>query len=328
MRITVVGDGGWGTACACMLHGYGHDVTVWGAFEEIISEIRQEGENKTFLPGVPLPAGIRWTSDPAEACAGAELFVLVTPSKFFAQVCSRFAGIIPSNAKVVSLTKGFSENGAKRMSQIAVELLGLDSIAVLSGPSHAEEVARRIPTAVVAASENIDLAVEIQRVFSGPYFRVYTTSDLVGVEVGGAVKNVCAIAVGTSDGLGFGDNTRAAIITRALVEIKRFGIKLGARPETFDGLSGTGDLIVTCTSQHSRNHYVGEQLGKGRSMDEILASMKMVAEGVWNAKAVHEISAKLNISMPISELVYKFCYEGYNVKAAVSELMMRDMKAE
>lgn len=328
MRITVVGDGGWGTACACMLHGYGHDVTVWGAFEEIISKIRQEGENKTFLPGVPLPAGIRWTSDPAEACAGAELFVLVTPSKFFAQVCSRFAGIIPSNAKVVSLTKGFSENGAKRMSQIAVELLGLDSIAVLSGPSHAEEVARRIPTAVVAASENIDLAVEIQRVFSGPYFRVYTTSDLVGVEVGGAVKNVCAIAVGTSDGLGFGDNTRAAIITRALVEIKRFGIKLGARPETFDGLSGTGDLIVTCTSQHSRNHYVGEQLGKGRSMDEILSSMKMVAEGVWNAKAVHEISAKLNISMPISELVYKFCYEGYNVKDAVSELMMRDMKSE
>lgn len=328
MRITVVGDGGWGTACACMLHGYGHDVTVWGAFEETISKIRQEGENKTFLPGVPLPAGIRWTSDPAEACAGAELFVLVTPSKFFAQVCSRFAGIIPSNAKVVSLTKGFSENGAKRMSQIAVELLGLDSIAVLSGPSHAEEVARRIPTAVVAASENIDLAVEIQRVFSGPYFRVYTTSDLVGVEVGGAVKNVCAIAVGTSDGLGFGDNTRAAIITRALVEIKRFGIKLGARPETFDGLSGTGDLIVTCTSQHSRNHYVGEQLGKGRSMDEILSSMKMVAEGVWNAKAVHEISEKLNISMPISELVYKFCYEGYNVKDAVSELMMRDMKSE
>lgn len=328
MRITVVGDGGWGTACACMLHGYGHDVTVWGAFEETISKIRQEGENKTFLPGVPLPAGIRWTSDPAEACAGAELFVLVTPSKFFARVCSRFAGIIPSNAKVVSLTKGFSENGAKRMSQIAVELLGLDSIAVLSGPSHAEEVARRIPTAVVAASENIDLAVEIQRVFSGPYFRVYTTSDLVGVEVGGAVKNVCAIAVGTSDGLGFGDNTRAAIITRALVEIKRFGIKLGARPETFDGLSGTGDLIVTCTSQHSRNHYVGEQLGKGRSMDEILSSMKMVAEGVWNAKAVHEISEKLNISMPISELVYKFCYEGYNVKDAVSELMMRDMKSE
>lgn len=328
MRITVVGDGGWGTACACLLHGYGHNVKVWGAFEDSIAQIRAERENKTYLPGVRLPAAIEWTADPAEACDGAEMFVLVTPSKFFASVCSRFAGLIKPDASVVSLTKGFSENGSKRMSQIAAEVLGLDSIAVLSGPSHAEEVARGIPTAVVAASENVALAEKVQHVFSGPSFRVYTSSDPVGVEIGGAVKNVCAIAVGASDGLGFGDNTRAAIITRSLVEIKRFGVRLGARPETFDGLSGVGDLIVTCTSCHSRNHYVGEQLGRGLGMDEILASMKMVAEGVWNARSVHEIAAGRNISMPISDLVYRLCYEKYNVRDAVSELMMRDMKAE
>ena len=328
MKITVIGDGGWGTAIASLLDGYGHAVTVWGPFEENLAAIRRDHENRAFLPGVPLSDRIEWTADPAGAAKDAELFVLVTPSKFYADVCRRFVGLIAPTATVVSLTKGLSEDGSQRMSELAKSILGLKSIVVMSGPTHAEEVSRKIPTAIVAASEDTALAVKVQKVFSGPYFRVYTSADPIGVEIGGAIKNVCAIAVGASDGLGFGDNTRAALITRSLAEIKRFGLKLGAAPDTFNGLSGVGDLIVTCTSRHSRNHSVGERLGKGEKIADITGSMKMVAEGVWNSKVIHDVAARMGVEMPISEVVYKLCYENYDARDAVVALMTREQKPE
>ena len=328
MKITIIGDGGWGTAIGLLLNSYGHSVTLWGPFPDYLGEIRTRRENARFLPGIALPDTLRWTADPAEAVAVADAVVLASPSKFLADVCERFKGMIPPDTLVVSLTKGLCEATHCRMSELAQDILGLDTIAVLSGPSHAEEVARKIPTAVVAASEDEAVAKRVQQLFSGPLFRVYTSTDPLGVEIGGAVKNVIAIAVGASDGLGFGDNTRAALITRGLSEITRFGIALGACPGTFAGLSGVGDLIVTCTSRHSRNHSVGERLGRGESIEAILGSMKMVAEGVWNAKVIHTLGKNFAVSMPITDIVYGLCYEGVAALDAVATLMTRDMKAE
>ncbi len=328
MNITIIGDGGWGTAIGVLLDSYGHTITLWGPFADYLNEIRVHHENTRFLPGITLPETLRWTSDPSAAVADAEVVVLATPSKFCADVCGKFKGLIPADMLVVSLTKGLCENSHCRMSELAQTILGLDTIAVLSGPSHAEEVARKIPTAVVAASEDDASAKRVQQLFSGPLFRVYTSSDPLGVEIGGAVKNVIAIAVGASDGLGFGDNTRAALITRGLAEITRFGIALGACPATFAGLSGVGDLIVTCTSRHSRNHSVGERLGRGESIDAILGSMKMVAEGVWNAKVIHTLGLTHKVAMPITDIVYALCYEGFSARTAVETLMARDMKPE
>ena len=328
MNITIIGDGGWGTALGLLLHSYGHSVSIWGPFPDYLDEIRARRENVRFLPGVALPEAIRWTSDPAQAAHGAEAVVLASPSKFLADVCQRFAGLIPSHALVVSVTKGLCEATHCRMSERAQDILGLPSIAVLSGPSHAEEVARKIPTAVVAASEDEASALRAQKLFSGPLFRVYTSTDPLGVEIGGAVKNVIAIAVGASDGLGFGDNTRAALITRGLAEITRFGIALGACPGTFAGLSGVGDLIVTCTSRHSRNHTVGERLGRGEPIDAIVGSMKMVAEGVWNSKVIHTLARTYAVSMPITDIVYGLCYEKLSALTAVEALMTRDVKPE
>lgn len=328
MNITVIGDGGWGTAVALLLNGYGHRVTVWGPFPEYLDEVRARRENTRFLPGVALPEGIALEADPAAAADGAALFVLASPSQFLGPVCERFQGAIPRDARVVSLTKGLSEDAHCRMSELARSILGIDRIAVLSGPSHAEEVARKIPTAVVAASEDAALAGDVQRIFNGAAFRVYTSTDPAGVEIGGAVKNVVAIAVGASDGLGFGDNTRAALITRGLAEIARFGAAMGARRETFSGLSGIGDLIVTCTSRHSRNHTVGERLGRGEPISRILGGMSMVAEGVRNSKVIHDIAGRLGVEMPIAEVVHALCYEDYPAREAVERLMSRDMKAE
>jgi glycerol-3-phosphate dehydrogenase (NAD(P)+) len=328
MKITIIGDGGWGTAIGLLLQSNGHTITLWGPFEDYLETIRSTGENTRYLKGVRLPDTLRWTADPLKATEGAELVVLAMPSKFFADVCKRFVGLIPPTIPVVSLTKGLCEATHCRMSELAENILGLPSVVVLSGPSHAEEVARRIPTAVVAACEDETHAQQIQQIFTSPVFRVYTSTDTVGVELGGAVKNVIAIAVGASDGLGFGDNTRAALITRGLAEITRFGIAFGARPETLAGLSGVGDLIVTCTSQHSRNHTVGERLGKGESIQDILSSMTMVAEGVWNAKVIHALAQQVHVSMPITQAVYGLCYENLSVKDAVIQLISRDAKPE
>ena len=328
MKITVIGDGGWGTANAMLLAGYGHDVTLWGAFPEYIEEMRRTRKNEKFLKGVTLPDNLNLESDRAKAVAGAEVVVLAPPSKFFTSVVEGFKGLITKDMLVVSITKGLCEKTNRRMTDLGAEILGTGPIVALAGPTHAEEVSRGIPTAIVAACEDAAKAKRVQEIWSGPKFRVYTSSDPVGVEIGGAVKNVLAISVGCSDGMGFGDNTRAALITRGLVEMKRFVLAYGGQEETLNGLAGIGDLIVTCTSVHSRNHSVGERLGKGEKIADILGSMQMVAEGVWNSKVVHEIAKKLGVEMPICELVYALCYKDFAAKDAVKMMMERELKAE
>jgi len=328
VRIAVIGDGGWGTANAMLLCGYGHDVTVWGAFPDYIEEQKRTRRNDRFLKGVTLPDSLRLTADREEAVKDAEIVVLAPPSKFFASVMEGFKGLVTNDKLVVSLTKGLCERTNKRMTELAKEILGLDSVVALAGPTHAEEVSRGIPTTIVAACEDEEKAKRVQQVWSGPLFRVYTSTDPVGVEIGGAVKNVIAIAVGCSDGMGFGDNTRAALITRGLAEMKRFVLAYGGKPETLSGLAGIGDLIVTCTSVHSRNHSVGERLGKGERIKDILASMQMVAEGVWNSKVVRDLAARLGVDMPICNLVYALCYEDFDARQAVSAMMNRELKSE
>lgn len=327
MKIVVIGDGGWGTANALLLCSYGHDVTLWGAFADYIAEMTATRKNSRFLKGVTLPPELKLSAD-VNSVKDADVVVLAPPSKYFASVVSQFKGIIRPDQLIVSLTKGLCEKTNKRMTCLAEEILEAGSVVALAGPTHAEEVSRGIPTAIVAACPDQAKAEKVQKIWSGPLFRVYTSPDPVGVEIGGAVKNVLAIAVGCSDGMGFGDNTRAALITRGLVEMKRFVVAYGGKPETVSGLAGIGDLIVTCTSVHSRNHSVGERLGKGEKIDAILSSMQMVAEGVWNAKVIHELAQKLGVEMPICDLVYALCYENYDARDAVQAMMSRDLKSE
>ena len=328
MKIAVIGDGGWGTANAMLLAGYGHDVTLWGAFPDYVEEMRRTRRNEKFLKGVSLPGNLTLTADRAEAVKGAEVVVLAPPSKYFTSVVEGFRGLVTKDMLVVSITKGLCEKTNRRMTDLGAEILGTGPLVALAGPTHAEEVARGIPTAIVAACADEARAKRVQEIWSGPLFRVYTSADPVGVEIGGAVKNVLAIAVGCSDGMGFGDNTRAALITRGLVEMKRFVLAYGGTPETLSGLAGIGDLIVTCTSKHSRNHSVGERLGKGERIADILGSMQMVAEGVWNSKVVHEIAKRLGVEMPICELVHALCYKGFDAKDAVKMMMERELKSE
>lgn len=329
MKVSVIGDGGWGTAVAQLLDSYGHQVTVWGPFADYIEEIRTTLTNPRYLPGICFQPSLSWTADMKEAVEGAQTIVLAVPSKFYKPICEQLAPLIdPEKTLIVSLTKGVCPETHRRMSEVAEETLKTKRVVVLSGPSHAEEVARRIPTAVTCACADHDLAVETQKLFNGPRFRVYTTDDVLGVEIGGLVKNVLAIAVGVSDGFGFGDNTRAALVTRGLAEMMRLGLAVGAKPQTLSGLAGVGDLIVTCTSTHSRNHSVGERLGKGQTIDEIMGSMQMVAEGVDNAKLLRELAAEHGVEMPIAEVVYRMCYEKLTAEDAVGMLMERAAKPE
>jgi len=327
MKIFVIGDGGWGTANALLLNGYGHETWVWGAFPDYTAEMREKRENFRFLAGVELPASLNLTNDRQQA-ADADIVVLAPPSKYFASVLEGFKGIVKEGQLVVSLTKGLCEKTCRRMTELAEEILGVRDVVALAGPTHAEEVSRGIPTAIVAACADEAKARRVQEVWSGPTFRVYTSGDPAGVEIGGCVKNVLAIAVGCSDGMGFGDNTRAALITRGLAEMKRFVLAYGGKPETLSGLAGVGDLIVTCTSRHSRNHSVGERLGRGEKIGDILASMQMVAEGVWNSKVVHELAQKLGVDMPISEMVYEACYGDFDATRALEKMMTRELKSE
>lgn len=329
MKVAIIGDGGWGTAVARLLDSYGHQVTVWGPFADYIEEIRTTLENPRYLPGIKFQPSIQWTADMKEAVAEKDVIVLAVPSKFYKPVCEQVAPLVdPEKVLFVSLTKGVCPETHRRMSEVAEEALKTKRVVVLSGPSHAEEVARRIPTAVTCACADHDLAVVAQNLFNGPRFRVYTTDDVLGVEIGGLVKNVLAIAVGVSDGFGFGDNTRAALVTRGLAEMMRLGIAVGAKVQTLSGLAGVGDLIVTCTSTHSRNHSVGERLGKGQSIDEIMGSMQMVAEGVDNAQLLHDLAAQYGVEMPIADVVYRMCYEKLSVSDAVMMLMERAAKPE
>lgn len=327
-RVTVIGDGGWGTALALIARRNGHAVTVWGPFPEYLREIAERGENARYLPGIPLPPDIRWEPDRDAAVRTADAVFLAVPSQFFAGVVRAFAGAIPAAATVVSVTKGLDRDTHRRMTEVAGALLGREDLCALSGPSFAEEVARGLPTAVVSASRNPAAAEAAQRLLRGPVFRVYTTDDVVGVELGGALKNVIALAAGISDGLGFGNNTKAALATRGLAEMARLGRALGARAETFAGLSGMGDLMLTCTGRLSRNRAVGERIGRGEPLPAILSGMRQVAEGVINCANARALAADAGVTMPIADAVHAILHEGRPPLDAVRELMGRDPRPE
>ncbi len=328
MKIAVIGAGGWGTALAMLLHGNGHQVTLWGRLEEEVAPILATRENKLFLPGVTIPEQIRVTRDEAVALHGAELVVLAVPSHGMRTICERLKPHLPLSALLVHVAKGIETETDARMSEVIEAILGERALAVLSGPSHAEEVARGIPTAVVVASEDTALATTVQNVFMNERFRIYTHDDVIGVELGGAMKNVIALAAGVCDGIGFGDNTKAALCTRGLAEMSRIGLAEGARQETFFGLSGLGDLIVTAFSRHSRNRAFGERLGKGQSVEQILATTQTVAEGVRTARSARQLADRLGIEAPITREVFAILYEGKSPHHAVRDLMTREAKPE
>lgn len=327
-RISIIGDGGWGTALGLVLHRNGHQVRLWGPFPDYVSQVRRRRENIKFLPGVRLPEALEWVTDRDAAVDGADAVVLAVPSKFYRNVLESFAPHIPKDALLVSVAKGLDQQTGERLTATAEKVLGRGPVAALSGPSHAEEVARRVPTAVVIACTDLEAANKLQAIFNGTEFRIYTTDDVVGVELGGALKNVIALAAGVSDGIGFGDNTKAALITRGLAEITRLGTALGAHASTFAGLSGIGDLIVTCASKLSRNRSVGERLGQGESIKDILGGMEQVAEGVWTCGMALKIAKEKGIEVPITEQVHAVIYEGRDPKSAVQALMTRDPRAE
>lgn len=327
-QIAIIGDGGWGTALGLALLRNGHRVRIWGPFPEYIARVRASGENIDYLPGVRLPPGLEWTADRGHAVNHAEVVVLATPTKYFRSVLTSFAGLIPPAALVVSVAKGLDEQGHQRMTQVAEEVLGWAPVAALSGPSFASEVAAGLPTAVVIACRDSARAKALQAVFNGSRFRIYTSDDVVGVELGGTLKNVMAIGVGVSDGLGFGHNARAALITRGLAEMTRIGQALGAHAATFAGLSGMGDLVLTCTSRQSRNYTVGERLGRGERMDAILAGMKQVAEGVGNCSIARALAQRLRVPAPITDEVHAIVMEGKDPRAAVDALLGRDPRPE
>ncbi len=328
MNVAVIGTGGWGTALAVLLHGNGHKVTLWGRLEEEVEPIIAAGENKAFLPGVKIPKEIVLTLDAKLALREAEMAVLAVPSHGMRPICEQVREFVPSGLPLVSVAKGIENETGARMSEVIAQVLKTDRVIVLSGPSHAEEVGRGIPTAVVVAAKDQTLAATAQKAFMNERFRIYTHDDVVGVELGGALKNVIAIAAGACDGIGFGDNTKAALCTRGLAEMTRLGVALGARRETFFGLSGVGDLIVTAFSRHSRNRGFGERLGKGETPEQIAASTQMVAEGVKTAKSAWQLAQRHGVDVPITSQVYAIIYEGKAPTQAVRDLMTREAKPE
>lgn len=330
-RIGVVGAGSWGTAIAHLLGGKGYPVDLWAYEPAVKQSIEKSRENQIFLPGIRLPETIVPLNDLAAAVSGKQIIVFVVPSHVMREISSQAAAYIDPAAFVVTASKGIENQTHLTMSGVLRETLPealTPRISVLSGPSFAAEVAQKMPTVVTVASVEHSAAAHIQNIFANAYFRVYTNDDLIGVELGGAVKNVIAIASGIVDGLGLGLNTRAALITRGLAEIRRLGIKLGANPHTFAGLAGIGDLLLTCTGSLSRNHTVGQKIGEGKSLDEILAEMNMVAEGVKTSKSVYNLSRKLGVEMPISHSVYAVLYEHLSPAEGVYQLMTRDLKDE
>ncbi len=330
MNVAVLGGGSWGTALAIILANNGHEVTLWEYNKQYCKNLKKHYENKIFLPGVKLPREMEITHSLKDAATNKHLIVIATPTQFVRNVLKQITKIPFENTTFVSVSKGIERDTLLTVNHIIMEELGVseDSVGVLSGPSHAEEVSRKIPTAVVAASNSLETAIEIQTAFSNSYFRVYSSTDIVGVELGGALKNVIAVGAGIIDGAKFGDNTKAAIMTRGIAEISRLGIELGAKPQTFSGLSGMGDLIVTCMSKHSRNRYVGEQIGMGRKLPEILKEMTMVAEGIETCKSVHQLAAKHHIDVPIANAVYNILFNGKDPMKVTYDLMTRGMKTE
>ena len=330
-RIGVVGAGSWGTALANLLADNGHPVLMWAYEEEVAKQVEEGRENRTYLEGIELNENLHATTDLAEAVSDRDLVLSVSPSHVTRTVMGQAAPHLAPRTVIVSASKGIENETLQTMSEVLGEALpeaNRDKVCFLSGPSFAREVGRRLPTAVTIASSNEEAARYAQETFSSPYFRTYTSEDVVGVEMGGALKNVIAIACGVSDGLGLGHNTRAGIITRGLAEITRLGIKLGANPLTFSGLAGMGDLVLTCTGDLSRNRTVGLRLGKGESLQEILDSMKMVAEGVKTTRSTRDLALRHYVEMPITQQVYAILFEGQAPGDALAALMGRDQKHE
>ncbi len=331
MKVTVLGAGSWGTTLALVLLGNGHDVTLWAYTKEQTDLLRERHENPEFLPGIPLPPNLGILNDIEAASDHRDLIVSAVPSQFLRSVIQSIAHLNLERTIICNVAKGIENSTLMTMSEVLLEVLKherKENLAILSGPSHAEEVSRQIPTAVVAASFKEKTSKIVQDAFMTKYFRVYVNDDIRGVELGGALKNIIAIAAGISDGAGFGDNTKAAIMTRGIYEITRLGVKLGAHPRTFAGLSGVGDLIVTCMSHHSRNRYVGEQVGRGRKLDDVLQEMVMVAEGVATAKSVRDLEKKHDIDLPIMTEVYQVLFENKDPQKATFDLFTRDSKGE
>ena len=327
-RIGVLGDGGWGTTLAILLSKKGCKVSLWGAFEDYLKEISDKRINYKFLPGIKIPSGIEIEPDIKKSVIQKDIVVLAAPSQHTRPVLKKIKTYVSKQTIYVSVTKGIEIGSCKRISQVILEELGKVKLAVLSGPTIAMEVAKGIPTTAVAASADKNVRKTIQEVFSTERFRVYTNPDVIGVELGGSLKNVIAIACGVSDGLGFGTNTKAAILTRGLAEISRLGKVMGANEQTFSGISGLGDLVTTCISEQSRNRSVGELLGKGKSPAEILKDMQMVAEGVPTAKSAYALSLKYKTEMPIITEIYRLLYKNKSAQLAVKDLMSRRSKEE
>jgi len=327
-KISIIGDGGWGTTLAIHLSRQKYPVMLWGAFAKSIAQSTKSRENKKFLPGIKIPSQVRLTSDIDEAISFGDLIVLSTPSEYLSDTLSKIRNTSYKGKIFVSVVKGIHPRSFKRMSQIIQEYLPKVPLVVLSGPTIAGEVAKQIPTTAVAACKDKKLAGSIQKVFNSDTFRIYTNTDVIGVEFGGSVKNVIALACGICDGLKLGTNAKAAVLTRGLAEITRLGMALGARQETFYGLTGLGDLVTTCFSPSSRNRSVGEALGRGEKIKDVLGGMNAVAEGVVTARAVYHLSQKKKMDMPIVREVYKIIFENKPAKNAMKDLMGRSLKSE
>lgn len=325
MKVGVLGSGAWGTALALELNEGGHDVVVWGHNPVHVREINESGANARYLPGISLPAAIEFTSDLQRAVDQATFIVMATPSKALRETAAKLEGY---SGTVVSVTKGIEHNTGLTMGQILQQQAPRARVAVLSGPTFAPEVARRMPSAAVAASANEEAALQTQELFHRPSFRVYTNRDVIGVELGGALKNVIAIAAGVCDGLGFGDNSKAALVTRALAEMSRVGMACGAKARTFSGLSGLGDLTVTCFSKQSRNRALGERIGKGENISDILPTLSSVAEGYPTAKSAAQLADKLQVDAPIIRQMHAILYKDKSPAEALRDLVTRDSKSE
>lgn len=327
-KIGVIGAGSFGTALATVLAGKGHDVTVWARKREQVENIIQTRENSHYLPGVKLPDKIKFTDNLKEAAADKDYLLFAVPAQSFRGVLKEAAEYFDHSVPVINVAKGIEKGTLLRLSQVSEEIMPDIKYVALSGPSHAEEVARQLPTTVAVAGTDHDLAMEIQEIFFTDRFRVYTNEDLAGVELGGALKNIIALGAGISDGLGFGDNAKAAMMTRGITEMTRLGLTMGADMKTFSGLTGIGDLIVTCTSMHSRNRRCGILIGKGVNPDESTHRIGMVVEGISTAEAAYALAQRYNIDMPITESIYKVIHGEMDARSAVSYLMGREMKNE
>ena len=329
-KISVIGSGGWGIALTILLHKNGHDLTIWSFDKKEAEELKKTRQNKTKLPNILLPEDVKVTDDLREAVDDKDILILAVPSKAIRSVSKSLKNIIKDNQIVVNVAKGLEEDTLETMTDIIEEELKgkKTQVAVLSGPSHAEEVGKGIPTTCVVSAHNKELTLYLQNIFMNPSFRVYTSPDMLGVEIGGALKNVIALAAGIADGLNYGDNTKAALITRGIKEIASLGVAMGGEQSTFYGLTGLGDLIVTCASMHSRNRRAGILLGQGKTLNEAIKEVNMVVEGVYSAKSALMAAKKYNVEIPIIEQVNAVLFENKNAAEAVNELMIRDKKLE